>query len=113
MGRIFALGLLVLAAGWVPEGRAQSAAITGVAPCDEQVRLWRACIAASNKSLAEKNTAYAEVNRFVNDVRTATAGNRRGLTQACRNAARGYRSMLSSGSCARGTTGLFDDVRRR
>lgn len=113
MRGIFALGLLALVAGWAPEAGAQSANTTGVAPCDEQVRLWRACIAASNKSLAEKNTAQGEVNRFVNDVRTATGGNRRGLTQACRNAARGYQSMLSNGSCARGTTGLFDDVRRR
>jgi len=86
---------------------------TGVASCDEQVRLWRQCIDASSKSAPEKASAHGEVNRFVNDVRTATDANRRGLAQACTNAANGYRRFLQDGSCRRGTTGLFDDVRRR
>ena len=85
---------------------------TGVPSCNEQVRDWRACIAASNKSTPEKNTAYAEVNRFINDVRNATGQNRAGLARACVPTSAGYRRMLADGSCARGQTGLFDDLRQ-
>ena len=86
--------------------------VTGVPSCNEQVRAWRACIAASNKSTPEKNTAYLEVNRFINDVRMATDGNRRGLARACVSTSEGYRRMLANGSCARGLTGLYDDLRQ-
>ncbi len=85
---------------------------TGVPSCNEQVRDWRACIAASNKSTPEKNTAYAEVNRFINDVRSATGQNRNGLARACGPASVGYRRMLAEGACARGQTGLYDDLRQ-
>jgi hypothetical protein len=85
----------------------------GAASCDEQVRLWRQCIDASSKSAPEKASAHGEVNRFINDVRAATDANRRGLARACTSSADGYRRMLQDGSCRRGTTGLFDDVRRR
>lgn len=86
---------------------------TGVASCDEQVRLWRQCIDTSGKSAPEKASANGEVNRFINDVRNSTGANRRGLEQACTATADGYRRMLADGSCRRGVTGLFDDVRRR
>lgn len=85
---------------------------TGEPNCNEQVRAWRACIAASNKSVPEKNTAYAEVNRFINDVRNATGQNRAGLARACVPTSAGYRRMLADGSCARGQTGLYDDLRQ-
>ncbi|UPY37602.1 hypothetical protein [Sediminicoccus sp. KRV36] len=87
-------------------------AVTGEPNCDEQVRAWRACIAASNKSTPEKNTAYAEVNRFINDVRNATGANRTGLARACVPTSAGYRRMLAEGACARGQTGLYDDLRQ-
>lgn len=111
--------VLALSLALVPTlGQAQQRSVpagdaTGVASCDDQVRLWRQCIDASSKSPPEKASAHGEVNRFINDVRIATDGNRRGLAQACTNAANGYRRMLQDGSCRRGTTGLFDDVRRR
>ena len=93
---------------------AQSAAdTTGVPACNEQVRAWRACIVASNKTPPERALAYAEVNRFINDVRTATDGNRRGLARACVSTSAGYRRMLAEGSCARGLTGLYDDLRQQ
>ncbi len=85
---------------------------TGVPSCNEQVRAWQACIAASNKTTPEKNTAYAEVNRFINDVRNATGQNRTGLAQACVRTSAGYRRMLAEGACARGQTGLYDDLRQ-
>ncbi|MBX9751121.1 MAG: hypothetical protein K5Q68_16145 [Roseococcus sp.] len=85
---------------------------TGEPNCNEQVRAWRACIAASNKSTPEKNTAYAEVNRFINDVRNATGQNRAGLARACVPTSAGYRRMLADGSCAGGQTGLYDDLRQ-
>ena len=85
---------------------------TGVPSCNEQVRDWRACIAASNKTTPEKNTAYAEVNRFINDVRNASGANRTGLARACVPTSAGYRRMLADGSCARGQTGLYDDLRQ-
>ncbi len=85
---------------------------TGDPSCNEQVRAWRACIAASNKSTPEKNTAYAEVNRFINDVRNATGQGRAGLVRACVPTSAGYRRMLADGSCARGQTGLYDDLRQ-
>lgn len=85
---------------------------TGVPSCNEQVRDWRACIAVSNKSEPEKATAYAEVNRFINDVRNATGQNRAGLARACAPASAGYRRMLAEGTCARGQTGLYDDLRQ-
>lgn len=85
---------------------------TGVPSCNEQVRAWRACIAASNKTAPEKNTAYAEVNRFINDVRNANGQNRIGLTRACVPTSAGYRRMLAEGACARGQTGLYDDLRQ-
>jgi hypothetical protein len=85
---------------------------TGVPSCNEQVRDWRACIAASNKSTPEKNTAYAEVNRFINDVRNSTGQGRAGLARACVPTSAGYRRMLADGSCARGQTGLYDDLRQ-
>ncbi|WP_431304164.1 hypothetical protein [Sediminicoccus sp. BL-A-41-H5] len=85
---------------------------TGVPSCNEQVRDWRACIAASNKSTPEKNTAYAEVNRFINDVRNSTGQGRAGLARACGPASAGYRRMLAEGACARGQTGLYDDLRQ-
>jgi hypothetical protein len=85
---------------------------TGVPACNEQVRDWRACIAASNKSQPEKNTAYAEVNRFINDVRNSTGQGRAGLARACVPTSAGYRRMLADGSCARGQTGLYDDLRQ-
>jgi len=85
---------------------------TGVPSCNEQVRDWRACIAASNKSTPEKNTANAEVNRFINDVRNSTGQGRAGLARACGPASAGYRRMLAEGACARGQTGLYDDLRQ-
>jgi hypothetical protein len=85
---------------------------TGVPACNEQVRDWRACIAASNKSTPEKNTAYAEVNRFINDVRNSTGQGRAGLARACGPTSAGYRRMLAEGTCARGQTGLYDDLRQ-
>lgn len=95
-----------------PRGAPASDA-TGVASCDEQVQLWRQCIDASGKSAPEKASAHGEVNRFINDVRSSTGANRRGLERACTSTAEGYRRMLADGSCRRGVTGLFDDVRRR
>jgi hypothetical protein len=106
-----ALALVPLVAAAQPRPAANDA--TGVQSCDEQARLWRQCIEVSNKTPAEKAAAHGEVNRFINDVRRATDANRRGLAQACVGGANGYRRMLEDGSCQRGVTGAFDDVRRR
>ncbi len=108
---VMVLALAPLMAGAQPRPAANDA--TGVPSCDEQVRLWRQCIDVSNKTPAEKAAAHGEVNRFINDVRRATDANKRGLAQACVGGANGYRRMLEDGSCQRGTTGAFDDVRRR
>jgi hypothetical protein len=95
-----------------PPPATPAANTTGEPNCNEQVRAWRACIDASNKSQPEKNTAHAEVNRFINDVRNATGQNRVGLARACVPTSAGYRRMLADGSCARGQTGLYDDLRQ-
>ncbi|MCX8134170.1 MAG: hypothetical protein N3D18_09425 [Roseococcus sp.] len=109
---------LVLSLAMMPppsaaQPRAPATDATGVASCDEQVRLWRQCIDVSNKTPPEKAAAHGEVSRFINDVRRATDANRRGLAEACVHGAAGYALMLRDGSCQRGTTGAFDDVRRR
>lgn len=112
MYRFLILGLLL--APWAASGQTLPAApdVTGVPSCNEQVRAWRACIAASNKTVPEKNTAYSEVNRFINDVRNANGANRTGLARACVPTSAGYRRMLAEGACARGQTGLYDDLRQ-
>lgn len=113
MLRTMVLGFFLFPLMAVAQGTPSAPDVTGVPSCNEQVRAWRACIAASNKSPPEKATAYAEVNRFINDVRTATDGNRRGLARACVSTSAGYRRMLAEGSCARGLTGLYDDLRQQ
>ena len=119
MLRLLLLGLILAPLGAAAQSGRPAAAspppapdTTGEPNCNEQVRAWRACIAASNKSTPEKNTAYAEVNRFINDVRNATGQNRAGLARACVPTSAGYRRMLADGSCARGQTGLYDDLRQ-
>lgn len=122
MLRFLILGLALLPLGAAAQPARPQAApappatpapdVTGEPNCNEQVRAWRACIAASNKSTPEKNTAYAEVNRFINDVRNATGQNRAGLARACVPTSAGYRRMLAEGACARGQTGLYDDLRQ-
>ncbi len=115
MRRLLFLSLLLAPLGAAAQNRPATPPApdtTGVPSCNEQVRAWRACIAASNKSTPEKNTAYAEVNRFINDVRNATGQNRVGLARACGPASAGYRRMLAEGACARGQTGLYDDLRQ-
>lgn len=120
MPRLFLLALLLAPLGAAAQQTRPAAApppppapdTTGVPSCNEQVRDWRACIAASNKSTPEKNTAYAEVNRFINDVRNSTGQGRAGLARACVPTSAGYRRMLADGSCARGQTGLYDDLRQ-
>ena len=119
MLRLILLALLLAPLGAAAQSGRPAAAppppapdTTGVPSCNEQVRDWRACIAASNKSTPEKNTAYAEVNRFINDVRNATGQGRAGLVRACVPTSAGYRRMLAEGACARGQTGLYDDLRQ-
>jgi hypothetical protein len=118
MRHLLLLGLVLAPLGAAAQNRPAAAPpppapdTTGVPACNEQVRDWRACIAASNKSTPEKNTAYAEVNRFINDVRNSTGQGRAGLARACVPTSAGYRRMLADGTCARGQTGLFDDLRQ-
>lgn len=112
MRHLLLLSMVLAPLAATAQNRPAAPDTTGVPSCNEQVRDWRACIAASNKSTPEKNTAYAEVNRFINDVRNATGANRNGLARACGPASAGYRRMLAEGACARGQTGLYDDLRQ-
>jgi hypothetical protein len=82
---------------------------TGDSGCDEAVAAWRACIAASPKTTADKAQANTEVDKFVRDVFDARGPARNSLASSCPRAAEGYRTMLQNGTCAANLTGARDD----
>ncbi|MBC9178223.1 hypothetical protein [Pseudoroseomonas ludipueritiae] len=84
-------------------------ASTGDAGCDEAAAAWRACIAASPKSAADKAQANTEVDKFVRDVFDARGPARSSLASSCPRTAEGYRAMLQNGTCAANLTGARDD----
>lgn len=84
-------------------------ASTGDGGCDEAVAAWRACIAASPKSPADKVQANTEVDKFIRDVFDARGPARVSLTSSCSRTTEGYRAMLQNGTCAANLTGARDD----
>lgn len=102
----------VLAQGLVPQVRVTPPS-TGVPECDVAAQAWRACIAASPKSPADRAQAETEVDKFIRDVFDSRDGGRRSLSGACPPMAAGYRAMLENGTCGQDLTGARDDAPRR
>jgi hypothetical protein len=115
------LATSLLAAGPASAQRLRSQSIanavtppsTGDATCDDAVAAWRACIAISPKSPADKTQANTEVDKFVRDVFDARGPHRDDLIRACGPTATGYRLMAENGTCAANITGARDDQATR